>query len=138
MIIEKNPSPEASAPAVGHPLVVCVDDEPQILHALTRLLRKAPIELRTTADPEEALEWTRTGEVAVMIADYRMPLMSGTSLLQLVKAASPATRRVMLTGCPADLMVVSADEVGLMDLVGKPWDDEAFKRMILDRLGRRD
>lgn len=138
MIVEKKPSPEASAATVGHPLVVCVDDEPQILHALTRLLRKAPIELRTTADPEEALEWTRTGEVAVMIADYRMPLMSGTSLLQLVKAASPATRRVMLTGCPADRMVVSADEVGLMDLVGKPWDDEAFKRMILDRLGRRD
>lgn len=131
-------SPAEDAMAVGRPLVVCVDDEPQILHALTRLFRTAPFELRTTCDPDEALEWTRTREVALMIADYRMPMMSGTALLQLVKAASPRTRRVMLTGCPGDRMVISAGEVGLMDLVGKPWDDEALKRMILDRLGARD
>ena len=137
MIVAKT-SPEGAMETAGRPLVVCVDDEPHILNALTRLLRTEPIELRTTDDPEMAVEWTRTREVALVIADYRMPMMSGIALLRLVKAASPRTRRVMLTGCPAERMVLSAGEVGLMDLVGKPWDDDALKRMILDRLGARD
>jgi DNA-binding NtrC family response regulator len=136
MIVAKtSPAEDAMATRAGRPLVLCVDDEPQILNALTRLLRREEIELRTTGDPEMALEWTRTREVALLIADFRMPLMSGTTLLQLVKDASPRTRRIMLTGYPGESTVISAGAAGLMDLVGKPWDDEALKQMILERLG---
>jgi DNA-binding NtrC family response regulator len=115
------------------PQVVCVDDEPQILSALARLLRTEPVDVRTTTDPEEALDWVRGGEVALLVADYRMPRMSGTTLLQLAKASSPRTRRILLTGYPGESMVIAAGAAGLMDLVGKPWNDEALKRMILAR-----
>lgn len=120
--------------ALRRPVVVCVDDEPQVLTALARLLRSEPIELQTTLDADEALDWTRTGDVALLIADYRMPRLSGTAVLQIAKAASPRTRRIMLTAFPGESMIVSADAAGLMDLVGKPWDDEAFKRLIRERL----
>lgn len=76
----------------------------------------------------------RTGEVSVLVADYRMPGMSGTMLLQLAKAFSPRTRRIMLTGYPGETLLISAGEVGLRDLVGKPWDDEALKGLIRNRL----
>lgn len=122
------------APAEGRPRVVCVDDEPHILAALARLLREEPYEVRTTADPEEALSWLRGGQVSVLVADYRMPGMSGTMLLQLAKAVSPRTRRIMRTGYPGETLLISAGEIGLMELVGKPWDDEALKRLIRDRL----
>lgn len=116
------------------PIVVCVDDEPQILSALTRLLREEPIELWTTADPEEALDWVRTEDVALLIADYRMPRMSGTTLLQIAKASSPRTRRMMLTGYPGESMVIAAGSTGLMDLVGKPWDDDSLKSIVREKL----
>lgn len=116
------------------PIVVCVDDEPQILSALTRLLREEPIELWTTADPEEALDWVRSGDVALVIADYRMPRMSGTTLLQIAKASAPATRRMMLTGYPGESMVIAAGSTGLMDLVGKPWDDESLRSMVREKV----
>jgi DNA-binding NtrC family response regulator len=122
--------PQAVVPRAGRPLVVCVDDEPQILGALTRLLRREPYELRTTTDPEEALDWIRGGEVALLIADYRMPSMSGTTLLQIAKASSPHTARLMLTGYPGETLVIAAGEAGLMHLVGKPWDDQALKERI--------
>lgn len=59
------------------PRVVCIDDEPHVLASLKRLLRGEPYELRTTTDPEEALIWIREDGAAVVVADYRMPRMSG-------------------------------------------------------------
>src|SRR5262245_21500913 len=97
----------------GKPVIVCVDDEPDILSALRRSLRHEPYETRTTTDPEEALDWVRTGDVALLLADYKMPRMSGTTLLGLVKTSSPRTARVMLTGYPGETLVIAAGEAGL-------------------------
>ena len=125
-------------PEAERPLVVCVDDEPQILSALGRVLRAEPYEVRATTDPEEALDWVRTQDVSVLVADYRMPLMSGTTLLQLAKASSPRTARMMLTGYPGESLVLAAGEAGLMHLVGKPWNDEALKAKIRKLLSRQE
>ena len=129
---------KAAARAPAAPLVVCVDDDPQILSSLARLLRAEPYEFRTTLDPEEALDWVRTGKVAVLIADYRMPAMSGTTLLQIAKATSPRTERLMLTGYPGETLVIAAGEAGLMHLVGKPWDDGVLKGKIRSLLSPID
>jgi DNA-binding NtrC family response regulator len=118
----------------SRPIVVCVDDEPRVLSALARVLRAAPIELRATTDPDQALDWVRTEEVALLISDYRMPRMSGTTVLQLAKAAAPGTKRLMLTGYPDEGMVVLAGAEGLMDVAAKPWGDEALRRAVLDRV----
>ena len=123
---------------VSVPLVVCVDDEPHILTALARALRQEPYETRTTTDPEEALDWVRTGNVALLLADYKMPRMSGTTLLHLVKASSPKTARMILTGYSGDSLVLAAGEMGLMDLVGKPWDDRELRKTIRRRLEDRE
>ena len=131
-----DPGPLRSAHPEGRrtSVVVCVDDEPHILASLARLLRGEPYRLRTTTDPEEALNWIRSGDVRAVVADYRMPGMSGTTLLQSAKASSPRTRRILLTGYPGETMVIAAGEAGLVDLVGKPWQDETLKRMIRDRV----
>ena len=67
-----------------------------------------------------------------------MPQMSGTTLLQLTKAASPRTARMMLTGYPGETLVLSAGEAGLMHLVAKPWDDGALKQKIRGLLSGRE
>jgi len=132
------PAPEArSGTDPGAPLVVCVDDEPQVLASLSRLLRREPYRLRTTTDPDEAIEWIRSESVALLVADYRMPRMSGTTLLQITKASSPGTARLMLTGYPGETLIIAAGEAGLMHLVGKPWDDEALKGQIRGLLSMR-
>ena len=123
-------SPDAPTPEPRKPLVVCVDDEAPILQSLTRLLRAEPYDFLTTTDPEEGLDWARTREVALFVADYRMPHMSGTTLLQLVKSSSPATARMLLTGYPGETIIIAAREAGLLHLVGKPWDDAALKSKI--------
>jgi response regulator RpfG family c-di-GMP phosphodiesterase len=120
-------------------LVVCVDDDPAVLSALRRLLRAEPYEFLPTDDPDKAMELVRTRDVSLFIADYRMPAMSGTGLLQLVKSASPTTVRLLLTGYPRATWVLQAQERDLMHLVfGKPWDNEELRRAILERLHDRE
>src|SRR5262245_36971929 len=116
--------------APRRPVVLCVDDEKPILSALTRLLQREPYELVTTDNPEEALDRIRSGDVSLVVADYRMPGISGTSLLQVVKATSPSTVRIMLTGYPRDAWIRSAEENGLMRVLTKPWDDAQLKKLI--------
>jgi response regulator RpfG family c-di-GMP phosphodiesterase len=66
-----------------------------------------------------------------------MPEMSGTSLLQVVKATSPRTARIMLTGYAGDPEVLAGEENQLMEICAKPWNDEELKRTIRERLPDR-
>jgi DNA-binding NtrC family response regulator len=129
---------ECPPPTRKH-LVVCVDDDAAVRSALRRLLRAEPYEFFCTDDPEAALQVVRTRDVSLFIADFRMPVMSGTGLLQLVKSCSPKTVRVLLTGYPRATWVVQAQERELMQLVcGKPWDNGELKRTILKWLHARE
>lgn len=127
-----------ATPPIIRPLVVLVDDDPLVLQALRRALRDEPVELRTSTDPEEVIEWVRREQVGLVIADYRIPgLLSGATLLQIVKAASPSTRRLMLTAWPDEALVRRAGEMGLMETLAKPWDDEELRRRVRQALADR-
>ena len=116
------------------PVVLCIDDEKPILSALARLLRREPYDVVVTDDPDEALDRIRSGEISLVVADYRMPKISGTSLLQMAKASSPATVRIMLTGYPSDGWLRAAEANGLMRVCSKPWDDGELRQMIREEL----
>jgi DNA-binding NtrC family response regulator len=105
---------------------------------MERLLREEPYRLMTTQDPGQALEWVGSHEVSLVIADYRMPGMSGTDLLEAVWAFSPRTRRILFTGYPGETMILRGLGKGHYSLVGKPWDDEKLKEVIRTALRARE
>ena len=59
------------------PWVVCVDDEPAVLAALRRGLRGESFRVATTREPGQVLDWLERRDVAVVIADQRMPRGAG-------------------------------------------------------------
>lgn len=78
--------------------VLFVDDEPEVLAAFKRNLRKH-FNIETAEGGERALEMiSRNGPYAVIVTDMRMPSMSGLELLERVALVSPRTVRLMLTG----------------------------------------
>lgn len=119
------------------PVVVCVDDEPAILAALRRLLRREPYRLLTTELPDQAMDWVLAEKADVLIADQRMPGMSGLQLLELVQACSPTTSRVLLSG-QSDLSGILELQklAAIQRLIRKPWDPEHFKASIRELLQR--
>jgi DNA-binding NtrC family response regulator len=109
-------------------VVVCVDDEPAILASLRRLFRNEPYVFLTTENPEEAMAWVLERKARVVIADQRMPSMSGLQLLEMVQACSPDTVRVMLTG-QSDLTGVLKRSaiLAIEHMLRKPWDPDQLK-----------
>ncbi len=78
--------------------ILCIDDDPNILQAYQRALRKR-FRIEPALGGEEGLEAVRNaGPYAVVVADMRMPGLSGVEVLAQVKDIAPDTVRMMLTG----------------------------------------
>ena len=93
-----------------------------------RLLRNEPYRLLTTEKPEEAVTWVLETRARVVIADQRMPGMSGLELLELVRNCSPSTARVMLSGQTDLTGILTRSRLEAIDrLVRKPWDGDELR-----------
>jgi diguanylate cyclase (GGDEF)-like protein/PAS domain S-box-containing protein len=108
--------------------LLLVDDEPSILAALRRLLRREGYEIFTAASGTEALELLAREKIQVIVSDQRMPGMSGTDFLSYVKAMYPKTVRIVLSGY-ADITAVTEaiNQGAIYKFFSKPWNDEALK-----------
>jgi thioredoxin reductase (NADPH) len=113
------------------PAIVAVDDEPAVLAAVARDLRRGFGEryriLRATSGAE-ALELLaevrrRGDQVALLIADQRMPGMEGTEYLVKARTVVPDAKRVLLTAyADTEAAIAAINEVALDYYLLKPWD----------------
>lgn len=121
--------------STAKPCVLLIDDEERILRSLSMLFRLHYRVLATT-DPQQALHWVREQTVDVIVSDQKMPLMRGADLLREVRAASPDTMRILLTGySELDAIVASVNEGEIFRYVNKPWD-AAELRATVDQAAR--
>lgn len=114
----------------AHPLILLVDDEPDILVALEDLLEDS-FQVMAAHGGAEALEiLAREPDVAVIISDQRMPEMTGDVFLSRARGLSEA-EAILLTGY-ADLSSVTAalNKGGIVGYAAKPWDPEALRAMV--------
>lgn len=80
--------------------VLLVDDEPNVLAGLTRVLHKEAYTILTANTAEEAARVLETRHVDLIVSDESMPGMSGTEFLARVAAEHPNIVRIVLTGHP--------------------------------------
>ena len=107
--------------------ILCVDDEPHVLEAFQRQLRKQ-FNLDLAGSGSEALEFLRTkGPFAVIVADMNMPGMNGVQLLSKARAAAPDTVRIMLTGASDYQTAITAvNEGNIFRFLSKPCPAETL------------
>jgi len=113
------------------PIVLVVDDDPEALSALRRSLWSDSYNLLTTDDPFQALEWVKSGLIALVITDEFMPVMLGTELLEAVHRTSPDTATVLLTGYPKPAVMFRGFQQRVDLLLAKPWGDQALREAAL-------
>ena len=113
--------------------LLLVDDEPGILAALRRLLRREGYTLLTAGSGSEGLELLAGHEVGVVISDGRMPGMGGPEFLGRVKNIHPDSVRILLSGYTDLKAVTEAVNQGeLYKFMTKPWDDEELLQTVRD------
>ncbi len=113
--------------------VLLVDDEPNIVAALKRLLRPDGYQILSAHGGEEGLEVLLQNEVDVIVSDQRMPGMLGADFLRAAKSRYPQTIRIMLSGYTELQSVTAAvNEGAIYKFLTKPWDDEQLRTHIAD------
>ncbi len=113
------------------PVILAVDDEPAVLAAVARDLRRGfgeRFRIMRAASGPEALDIlgeirTRGEQVALLVADQRMPGMAGTDYLTRARRLVPEAKRVLLTAYADTEAAISAiNEAALDYYLLKPWD----------------
>lgn len=113
-------------------LVLCVDDEPNILRSLHWLLHKE-FDVMTAPSGSTALEMLSKHDFDVVVSDQRMPGMIGSELLREVCRISPRAMRILLTGY-SDMQSIlrSINEGEVFRFVSKPWLNEELTKTVAD------
>ncbi|MEM1169685.1 MAG: response regulator [Cyanobacteria bacterium P01_H01_bin.35] len=113
------------------PKILVVDDEPDNLDLLYRTFFRDYKVLRAESGPEALEILEKSGVVAVIISDQRMPKMSGTEFLSLTADQYPDTIRIILTGYTDVEDLVEAINSGkVFKYLTKPWNAEELKALV--------
>ncbi len=123
------------------PVIVCIDDEPDVLNSLKIELKKAIGDrciIETAEGGADALELLADlqadeYEIALVLSDYIMPDIKGDELLRRIHERSPDTLTIMLTG-QADLEALSnaIKYAKLYRYIPKPWQNEDLKLTVVE------
>lgn len=117
-------------------VLVLIDDEEQIVKALSREIRLGygPLDFEVVSftDPRLGLEYitTHADSVFLVVSDLRMPGLDGAELLDTVHARAPQISLVLLTGYSDLETAHPADSVTIRSCILKPWiQDELFEEI---------
>ena len=106
--------------------VFVVDDDPSIRRSVERLLRAVGHAVETFVSAREFLERGNLKAPGCLVLDVRMPGQSGLDLQRLLEGAGHRIPVIFITG-HADLsMAQQALQAGAVDLLAKPFDDQAL------------
>jgi signal transduction histidine kinase len=106
------------------PRLLFVDDDPGVLAAVSRFMRRYRFEVRTALDGAAGLiEVQENGPFQVVVSDYRMPGMTGERFLARVAELAPYTRRMILSAyADSDLLLAAINAGQVHRYLTKPWD----------------
>lgn len=104
----------------NRPNILFVDDEQRVLNSMRALFRRE-FDLFLTTDGAEAVRIAANNRIDVIVADQRMPGLSGIEVLDQVKKISPNTIRILLTGYADPAAVNDSINIGeVFRFLGKP------------------
>jgi thioredoxin reductase (NADPH) len=121
---------------MSKPVILCVDDEPEVLGAVERDLRRhyrGDYRIVRAGSGAEGLEAARQLKergtaISLFLVDERMPQMSGTQMLEEARRLHPDSRKVLLTAyADTEAAIRGINELGLDHYLLKPWDPPEVK-----------
>jgi len=116
---------------MNKPIILAIDDEPQVLNAVARDLQaqyQNEYQVMRASSGQEAIEAVkelkrRNLAIALFLVDQRMPMMTGIEFLSKAAKLYPETKKVLLTAyADTDVAISSINSINLDYYLMKPWD----------------
>ena len=118
------------------PLVAIVDDDKSIRNATQDLLKAAGFSTATFEDAESFLDSASRARASCVIADMRMPGMTGLDLYQELVASGHHIPTVIITAHPQELAQARAHDAGITCWLTKPFAPDELLECVREALGR--
>lgn len=118
------------------PLVYVVDDDEAVRDSLSLLFESEALEAEAFASARAFLDKLDRTRPGCIVADVRMPGMSGVELLEKLQAEQAAIPIILITGHGDVPMAVSTMKKGAADFIEKPFDQNALKALVEKMLVR--
>ena len=123
-------------PSEDLPVVLVVDDEPEITRSVAELLER-DYQVLTACSADEALRLLDERPVTVVLTDQRMPGGTGSELLARSLDIAPETTRILFTGYSDISAVIEAVNEGhVYRYVTKPWRPDELRAVVSQGLER--
>ncbi len=123
----------------GHTLrVLVVDDQEIICELIAEHLASDGHTTASAANGHEALQLFRTSTYDLVLTDQSMPMMNGAQLGSAIKALSPSTPVILLTGFGDEMMALGGRPPGVDLVLGKPISHADLRRAICQAMGKRE
>jgi FixJ family two-component response regulator len=106
--------------------IAVLDDDDSVRSALQGLLKAVGLPAQTFASAEEFLKSSERQQIACLIADIRMPGMSGLELQAKLNAERCRIPIIFITAHGDAKMRMQALRAGAVEFLAKPFDDEAL------------
>jgi DNA-binding response OmpR family regulator len=118
--------------------IVGVDDEPDILNLLRKVITRAGHEFAGFTDPKEFLSRYRGGERPdLVLLDIMMPGLDGWEVYKEIRKISPGQKVVLLTALDIpDSLKRGVKELGASEYIVKPFDPDTLVRRIQEILAK--
>jgi FixJ family two-component response regulator len=117
-------------------MVAVVDDDDLMRSALLGLLKSAGLTSQAFASAEEFLKSGQQDQVGCLVADIRMPGMSGLELQAKLNADRYRIPTIFITAHGDEKMRMQALRAGAVEFMAKPFDDEALLERVRAALER--
>lgn len=117
-------------------IILIIDDDPEVLQALRKELRKQNLTVLTSLDAREGVSLAKRHKPGAVICDIRMPELNGIEVCEAIYHVTPDTARVILTGFSDLESVTSAINRGHVNrFLCKPLDAEVLQLTIAELVG---
>ena len=118
-----------------------VDDEAIVCESCRRILMREGLVVDTCTDSSTGLRLAELGEYQILLLDVRMPGIDGVHFLRRLREVRPTMPVIVITGHASELSTRSLADLGVRELVAKPFApsevSKALKRVLDGRsLGR--
>jgi DNA-binding NtrC family response regulator len=110
--------------------ILIADDEQEIRESLSLILEDEGYDCETAEDGQDALDRVQNANFDILIADIKMPNLSGMELLEEVRQISPQTLPIIITAYATVETAIQSLRAGASDYILKPLDfDEVIHRV---------
>lgn len=115
---------------MGFKRILIVDDERDIVDALSRNFIREGFDVFTASDGHEAMIAAVEKRPPIVLLDYSLPIRDGLDLLKEMKGEIPETMVIVITGMGSEDVAVEAMKRGAKDYVRKPFDLAKLNQLV--------